>query len=111
MNHRLLPIALASALLLAACGPTKPKNPNLNENVVGEALVMGRTGCERTLKGLLRDPNSLEEEEYVITEASPSSWTARMAFRSRNGFGGMNRGVASCSFDGEQYQVRILEGE
>lgn len=108
MHRSLTPLALAGAFFLASCST---KNGNLNENTVGQPLVMGRTGCERTLKQLLRDPNSLEEGEYVITQASPKNWTARMAFRSRNGFGGMSSGVASCTFDGTQYQIQILEGE
>ena len=86
-------------------------NENLNENIIGAPLFRGRSGCERTLKKMLRDPNSLEGEEYVVTAANPQSWTAQIIFRSKNGFGGMNRSVANCTFDGQVYLVNILQDQ
>lgn len=109
-----IPAALFLAVALVGCGggtPEPPKSKNLNGNEVGQPLMMGRSGCERVLKKLLRDPNSLEEDQYVITEASPTSWAASMSFRSRNGFGGMNAGQAICTFDGTMYNVRITAGQ
>ena len=87
----------------------KPKSKNLGENEVGQPLVMGMSGCERTLKKLLRDPESLQRnlDDYTVTQASPTDWTANMNFRSRNGFGGMNQMQAVCSFDGEKYTVLL----
>lgn len=106
--------AIAVLALLTSCGvpssSTPPDTPpsapaNLNGNEVGKPLEMGRSGCERTLKKQLTDPDSLQEDAYVITAASPTNWTARMSFRSRNGFGGMVPGVAVCTFDGVMYRV------
>jgi hypothetical protein len=108
----LLLVFVALALGLGMCmTPPKPKNPNLNENEVGKPLEMGRTGCERVLKGMLRDPESLQRGEYTITEASPTAWAATMNFRSRNGFGGMNPMQAVCTFDGTQYTVKLVGGQ
>ena len=112
MNYPTLGAAVvAAAVLLTGCGSSEPKSKNLDGNEVGQELMMGRTGCERTLKGLLRDPGSLERGEYVITEASPTSWAASMRFGARNGFGGMNQMAAVCSFDGTQYTVQLTEGQ
>ena len=102
---------MAAALLLTACGSSELKSKNLDENEVGAELTMGRSGCERTLKGLLRDPGSLERGEYVITEASPTNWVATMRFGARNGFGGMNQMTAVCSFDGTKYTVQLTGGQ
>lgn len=112
MNYQTLGAAVVSAaVLLAGCGSSEPKSKNLGENEVGQPLVYGMTGCERTLKGLLRDPNSLERGEYIVTEASPTNWVATMRFGARNGFGGMNQMAAVCSFDGTQYTVQLTEGQ
>lgn len=102
--------AIVALVLLASCGaPSSSTAPsasaNLNGNEVGKPLVMGRSGCERTLKDQLTDPDSLRENAYVVTAASPTSWTARMEYRSRNGFGGVVPGVAVCTFDGVMYRV------
>lgn len=102
---------IAAALLLTACGSSEPKSKNLDGNEVGAELMMGRSTCERTLKDLLRDPGSLERGEYVITAASPTSWTASMKFGARNGFGGMNQMAAVCSSDGTRYTVQLLNQE
>ena len=98
-------IAAALALLLTACGGGAPESKNLGGAEVGQPLVMGLTGCERTLKQQLRDPGSLQRGEYTVTEASPTNWTASMQFGAKNGFGGMNQGTAICSFDGTMYRV------
>ena len=84
---------------------------NLGDNEVGAPLVMGRSGCKRTLKQVLRDPESLQGDEYTVVEASPEKWTAKILFRSRNGFGGMNAGEAVCSFDGSTYQVQVTSDQ
>jgi hypothetical protein len=101
-------IALALLLPLTACGggPT-----TLNGNTVGQRLAWGGPGCDDTLKKLLRDPESLHVSETVVTEATPTSWTARMNFGARNGFGGMNQGVADCSFDGKEWTVQMVSGQ
>lgn len=103
--------ALFLLLPLTACGGGAPESKNLNDNEVGQELTMGRTGCERTLKEQLRDPESLQKDEYLVTEASPTSWTASLSFRAKNGFGGMNPGRAVCSFDGTMYRVVMVEGQ
>jgi hypothetical protein len=87
------------------------QSQNLGGNEVGAPLVMGRSGCKRTLKQVLRDPESLQGDEYTVTEASPDKWTAQILFRSRNGFGGMNASKAVCSFDGSNYQVQVTSNE
>ena len=84
---------------------------NLDGNKVGGRLVMGRSWCERTLKKALRDPDSLQGDEYTIIEASPEKWTAKIQFRSRNGFGGMSAGVAVCGFDVSNYQVQVTSDQ
>ena len=84
---------------------------NLDGNEAGGRLVRGRSGCERTLKKALRDPDSLQGDDYTIIEASPEKWTAKIQFRSRNGFGGLNDGVAVCSFDGSNYQVQVTSDQ
>lgn len=102
----------ALSLTLTACGGTpEPKSKNLGGNEVGQKLIYGRSGCERTLKKLLRDPGSLEAYEYTVTEASPTAWAASMSFGSRNGFGGMNRGEAVCTFDGNEYTIQVVNGQ
>lgn len=101
MNRLMVVMALG---VLAGCSA---QSSNLNGNEVGKPLEMGRTGCERALKQQLRDPNSLEEAKYVITAASPTNWTAQMDFRSRNGFGGMVPGTATCTFNGTVYRAVI----
>ena len=112
MNYQPITAAfMAAALLVTACGSSEPKSKNLNENEVGQPLVMGMSGCERTLKKLLRDPGGMERGEYVVTAASPTSWAANMQFGARNGFGGMNPMTAVCSFDGTQYTVQLISGQ
>ena len=92
--------------------PEVPKKSlNLGGNEAGFELVYGRSGCRRTLKQLLRDPESLEGDQYIVTEASPSKWTAQIQFRSRNGFGGLNAMQAVCSFDGSNYQVQVTSDQ
>lgn len=111
MTNKAFASALAAvSMTLTACGgaPEQPKSKNLGENEVGQPLVMGLTGCERTLKKMLRDPESLQRDEYIVTEASPTAWAASMSFRARNGFGGMNPMQAVCSFDGTQYTVQLV---
>jgi hypothetical protein len=100
---------LAASIVLSACGgkPEKPKSKNLDGNEVGQPLMMGRTGCENTLKKLLRDPESLQRDEYTIVEATPTAWAATMTFRARNGFGGMNQMQAVCTSDGTRYTVQL----
>jgi hypothetical protein len=112
----LLVILVGLALGIVMCTSSKqeaqsPKSKNLDGNEVGQPLQMGLTGCERTLKSLLRDPESLQRDEYTVTEASPTVWSASMSFRSRNGFGGMNPMQAVCTHDGKQYTVRLTAGE
>ena len=87
------------------------KSFNLGSNEAGYELVYGRSGCRRTLKQLLRDPESLQGDQYIVTEATPVKWTAKIQFRSRNGFGGLNAGQADCSFDGKNYQVQITSDQ
>ena len=110
MTTKTLAAALAAlSLTLTACGGTpEPKSKNLGGNEVGQRLVMGLTGCERTLKKMLRDPESLQRDEYIVTEASPTAWAATMSFRARNEFGGMNPMQAVCTFDGTQYTAQLL---
>ncbi len=110
MTTKTLAAALAAlSLTLAACGGTpEPKSKNLGGNEVGQRLVMGLTGCERTLKKMLRDPESLQRDEYIVTEASPTAWAASMSFRARNGFSGINQMQAVCTFDGTQYTVQLV---
>jgi len=92
--------------------PEVPKQSvNLGGNEAGYELVYGRSGCRRTLKQALRDPESLQGDEYVVIEAAPDKWKAKIQFRSRNGFGGMNAGVAVCSFDGSNYQVQVTSDQ
>ena len=87
------------------------KSLNLDGHEAGSELVYGRSGCRRTLKQLLRDPESLQGDQYIVTEASPGKWTAQIQFRSRNGFGGLNSMQAVCSFDGSNYQVQIISDQ
>jgi hypothetical protein len=112
----LIAILLGLSLGIGLCtsqnkAPEAPKSKNLDGNEVGQPLVMGKTGCERTLKKMLRDPESLQKDEYTITEASPTAWAANLSFRSRNGFGGMNPAQAICTFDGKQYTVSLTSGQ
>ena len=74
-------------------------------NRAGMQLVYGRSGCRRTLQELLRDPESLQGDEYTVAWTSQEKWTAKIQFRSRNGFGGMSSGEAVCSFDGSNYEA------
>lgn len=107
----LIVVALALGIGMCTSSPepkTKTKSKNLDGNEVGQPLVMdSEIGCELTLKKLLRDPESLQRDEYIATEASPTAWAANMSFRSRNGFGGMNLMQAVCTFDGSEYTVTV----
>ncbi len=103
-----LALAVVSLTLTACFGTPEPTSKNLGENEVGQPMKSGWSGCERTVKDLLRDPESLQRDEYVITEASPTAWAATMNFRARNGFGGMNPMQAVCTFDGTRYTVQLL---
>jgi hypothetical protein len=105
----LIVVALALGIGMCTSSPEpKTKSKNLDGNEVGQPLVMdSKIGCELTLKKLLRDPESLQRDEYIATEASPTAWAANMSFRSRNGFGGMNLMQAVCTFDGSEYTVTV----
>lgn len=47
-----------------------------------------------TVKRAMRDPNSFEHIKTVITPVKDGKHTVVMDYRARNGFGGMNTGVA-----------------
>lgn len=49
--------------------------------------------CRDVIKSLLRDPDSYKYEAAVVS----SSNEALIKFRSRNGFGGYNQGLAQCT--------------
>jgi hypothetical protein len=52
------------------------------------------SGLVDAVKAQLRDPDSFEHDETRVTPATGGAHTIYMKFRSRNGFGGLNVGVA-----------------
>ena len=55
--------------------------------------------CESQIKDQLRDPSSYEFIKATVTKTTGTyneNGTALVSFRARNGFGGMNQGIAVC---------------
>jgi hypothetical protein len=60
--------------------------------------------CQVEVQHRLRDPDSAKfDYPAAITRGADGLWTVRETYRARNGFGGMNQGVAVCHIkdDGE----------
>jgi len=77
---------------------------------VGSTTFIGRTNCDRAVKAILRDPGSYERISAQVVDVKPGEgWAAQVDFRSRNGFGGYDQGIAYCVFNGSQYRALIDE--
>lgn len=82
----------------------------INAPQVGETMFVGRSNCDRAVKRLLRDPDSYRREFVQIVSVEPGvSWTARVDYRARNGFGGYDTGSALCVHNGSDYVATPAE--
>ena len=106
----LFTLAVLMAGLMARCnamtGPTVAPVSDWLTDGTAEAA------CERTLKQMLRDPDSYQQAGEIVRWPSADGapeW--RWSFRSRNGFGGMNLALAQCVADRSAKTVttRILD--
>jgi len=82
-----------SALLLNFC-----RSGGVQSSPPSDWLTDGSAwaSCEVALQNQLRDPDSYQQvgEPAINVEGAKGFWTWK--FRARNGFGGLNVGIASC---------------
>lgn len=85
---------LASFALLAA-GSTDSDTSSSSRSNKPFAFTESNAGiyCRDVIKSLLRDPDSYKYEGAAVSSSSE----ALITFRSRNGFGGYNKGMATCT--------------
>lgn len=89
-------LILAVCLVLGACGGS---NSSTRERDPQFSCLSGWDGShgefKRLVRSRMRDPSSFEHIETRVTRPAAGRQTVYMTFRARNGFGGMNQGVAS----------------
>lgn len=61
----------------------------------------------RSLKKAMRDPDSFKLESALMIDATGAVY---YEYRARNGFGGLNVGVAVISCDGKHFKVKENDG-
>jgi hypothetical protein len=111
-------LLIATGLIfgMAACVAPKGDSPVASEPVTAQSVVdkyeiSMRWKCEDAIKAQLRDPNSYEAEKVsyrpsTMNEAPGQIVDTYIAFRSRNGFGGMAGGFARCGYNASGEMVR-----
>ena len=68
--------------------------------------------CKSLIKKQLRDPDSYKFEDAAILSNDGPYGTARVYFRSKNGFGGYVRGSAKCTAydnNGDRWFKAVIE--
>ena len=98
--------AVGLVLLFAIAGVTGESEPKVYteaEKQAGFHCLSDSSGkhyaFQRSVQGMLRDPDSYEHIETRITPVKDGKHTIFMKFRSRNGFGGMNQSMAVGTVD------------
>jgi hypothetical protein len=75
---------------------------------VGETQFVGKSNCDKAVRGQLRDPDSYQNiSSQIVDVKAGAGWVAQVGFRARNGFGGYQEGAAYCVFDGKQYRALL----
>jgi len=94
------------ALAITGCGPLPPDAFN---------DIAAKNYCEKSLKSLLRDPDSYQfiSARILANEGEFDEYgTALIIYRSKNGFGGFVKGRAECTAydnDGERwFEVKLM---
>lgn len=92
------------AVVVAAFYPrnSEPSSPPFNH-------IKAEVYCKSAIKAQLREPDSFRFEKATVTSASGSDGTALISFRARNGFGGYNAGVATCSVTGDEATAQLIK--
>ena len=100
MKPAVAALTIGIALTVAACGETTP----------WAEKAQSKGACNVEVKGLLRDPGSFEAIKHIsnVDKADPGKGSILVEFRSKNGFGGYQNGIAMCTpkEGGGPYDVR-----
>jgi hypothetical protein len=86
--------ALFGSLALGICVTGVMQQMSYSPTPVQEAFdsSAAEVYCSSAIKAQLRDPDSLRILKTVVRDSK----TAALEFTAKNGFGGTNRGIASC---------------
>lgn len=106
-------VLFVGLILLAALGSIVGDSDSPNSKSYDEFdKIDAKVYCKSVIKKQLRDPDSYKFEKAVILSTNGQYGTAKIYFRSKNGFGGYVHGTATCtSYDnnGENWYRAVID--